>query len=78
MNYLDKLKHLTQRPEIDHAPKPSSVNPGDFVTWVSGGQKREAFVDWIHTDQDGKQWAFVSFGKAWAAVDRRLLTVVPL
>lgn len=55
----------------------SAIQPGSLVSWVRADGTREVgFVDFIHTDQAGKQWAFVSFGKTWAAVDRKLLTVV--
>ena len=55
----------------------SAVQAGSLVTWRRGdGSKQEGFVDFLHVDPDGKQWAFVSWGKTWAAVDRRLLTEV--
>ena len=52
------------------------LQPGALVTWYRGGSKQEGFVDFSHTDPGGKQWVFVTWGKTWAAVDRRLLTVV--
>lgn len=57
---------------------PPTLRPGDLVTWTRGdGSRPMGFVDCLHVDQNGKEWAFLSFGKtAWAAVDRRLLTVV--
>ena len=60
------------------APLPA-IQPGSLVTWTRGdGTRPEGFVDFLHTDPDGKEWAFVSYGKTWAAIDRRLLTVVTL
>ena len=53
-----------------------ALQPGCFVAWDSGGQKREGIIDFLHTDPDGKQWVFVSWGKTWAAVDRKLVKVV--
>jgi hypothetical protein len=56
---------------------PPTIQPGALVTWVRGdGTRPIGFVDVLHMDPDGKEWAFVSYGKTWAAVDRRLLTVV--
>ena len=67
---------------LDKAPgKVRMITPtiaaGSLVTWTRGdGSKQEGFVDFIYTDTDGKQWAFVSYGQTWAAVDRKLLTMV--
>ena len=53
------------------------LHPGSFVTWHRGdGSTQEGFVDFLHTDQNGKEWAFVSFGKSWAAVNVKFLTKV--
>lgn len=71
------LELLKKRPQ----PKDTAtrVQPGSLVTWTRGdGTRPEGFVDFLHTDPDGKEWAFVSYGKTWAAIDRRLLTVVTL
>lgn len=58
------------------APLPT-LHPGSLVTWTRGdGTRQIAFIDCLHTDPDGKQWAFVSWGKNWAAIDATLLTVV--
>ena len=54
-----------------------TIAAGSLVTWRRGdGSKQEGFVDFLHADPEGKEWVFVSWGKTWAAVDRRLLTVV--
>lgn len=54
-----------------------SIAAGSLVTWHRGdGSKQEGFVDFHYTDEAGKQWAFVSYGQTWAAVDRKLLKVV--
>ena len=69
------LELLKKRPQPQDAG--STIRPGSFVTWHRGdGSKQEGFVDFCHVDPTGQEWAFVSFGKAWAAVDRKLLTVV--
>ena len=80
--YLDKIRGREPAedvPSIERtqaAPLPA-IDHGALVSWSRGdGSKQEGFVDFLHTDQDGKEWAFVSFGKTCAAVDRRLLTVV--
>lgn len=54
-----------------------TITAGSFVTWRRGdGSTQEGFVDFLHTDQNGKEWAFVSFGKTWAAVNVKFLTKV--
>ena len=54
-----------------------TLRPGDLVTWTRGdGSQRKGSVDFVYSDTDGKQWAFVCYGQTWAAVDRKLLTVV--
>lgn len=64
MNYLDKLKHLTQRPDTDHA-----VQPGDLIQWTrADGSMQTGIVDAIHVDDTGTRWAFVTQGLSWAAV----------
>lgn len=61
----------TSRTDITDTLLP--IQAGSFVTWASRGRVWGAFVDWVHPDQDGRTWAFVSWRKAWAAVDVRLL-----
>lgn len=66
MNYLDKLKYLTQRPDTDKA-----IQAGDRITWQRGdGTTQSGVVDAIYTDDAGTRWAFVTMpGGSWAAVN---------
>ena len=56
----------------------SAIQPGAFVTWRRGDKTHpEAFVDFLHTDDTGIQWAFVSLpGGTWAAVNVKFLKEV--
>jgi hypothetical protein len=66
MNYLDKLKHLSQRPETDHA-----LQAGDLIEWERAGNQQTGEVDFLHVDETGTQWAFVTQGSSWSAVNVR-------
>lgn len=60
--------------KIEAATVSPTIATGSFVTWRRGdGSKQEGFVDALHTDPDGQQWAFVSWGKTWAAVNVKFL-----
>ena len=73
--YLDKIRGLEPGERVPS--KAPAIQPGYLVTWCRGdGSKQEGFVDFLHFDPEGKEWAFVSYGQTWAAVDRRRLTVV--
>ena len=71
-------------PPLTPAPQPGwlgveapAPQPGALVTWHRGdGSSPIAFVDFLHLDPDGKEWAFLSYGKTETVVDRRLLSVV--
>lgn len=71
MNYLDKLKHLTQRPDTDHA-----LQSGDRIEWQRADDltQQTGEVDFIHVDDTGTRWAFVSIGESWAAVNMKFVT----
>ena len=75
MNYLDKLKHLLQHPDIG-----STIQPGALITWTRGdGRVQEGLVDFLHTDPDGLTWAFVTLlDGGWAAVNARAITHPPV
>ena len=54
-----------------------TIAAGSLVTWTRGdGTRPIGFVDFLYADPEGKQWAFLSYGQIWAAVDRKLLTMV--
>lgn len=54
------------------------IQPGALVTWTRGdGTRPEGFVDFIHTDDTGTRWAFVSLpGGRWAVVNVKFLKEV--
>lgn len=50
----------------------STVQPGDLMTWqrANGLQSGPAMVDFLHSDQTGTVWAFVTLSDgSWAAVN---------
>jgi hypothetical protein len=74
MNYLDKLKHLTQRP--DTGP---TIQVGDWIEWRRIGTVQQGLVDFIHDATDGTRWAFVTLADTtWAAVNVRYTTHPPV
>lgn len=87
--YLDMIRQLERTQPIETVRAEEAlkqqkaldsihtIQPGSLVTWHRGdGSSPLAFVDFLHLDPDGKEWAFLSYGKTWAVVDRRLLSVV--
>lgn len=82
--YLDKIRGREPGERVPSIERPQAaplptLHPGALVTWMRGdGSKQEGFVDFLHLDTSGKEWAFVSCGKTWAAVDSKLLKVVTL
>ena len=69
MNYLDKLKHLTPRPDTDH-----TVQPGDLIQWTRpDGSMQTGIVDLIHVDDTGTRWAFVTIEETWAALNLKFV-----
>jgi hypothetical protein len=80
--YLDKIRGREsgeRLPSIEttQAARLPLLQPGALVSWVrADGTSQEGFVDFLYTDLEGQQWAFLSYEQTWAAVDRRLLTVV--
>ena len=74
MNYLDKLKHLTQRP--DTGP---TIQVGDWIEWQRTGTVQQGTVDFLHDATDGTRWIFVTLtDKTWAAVNARYTTHLPV
>lgn len=70
MNYLDKLKHLNQRPNT--VP---TIQPGSHITWTRGdGTAQTGLIDVVHEDADGQPWAFVTLGESWAVVNMKFVT----
>jgi hypothetical protein len=64
MDYLDKLKHLTQRPENG-----ATFEAGSQITWDGRHGPNTGIIDTIHTDDTGASWGFVTLGQSWAVVN---------
>lgn len=70
MNYLDKLKHLTQRPDTDR-----TIQAGAHITWTRGdGSVQTGLIDVVHVDVNGQHWAFVTLGERWTVVNMKFVT----
>lgn len=71
MNYLDKLKHLTQRLDTDRA-----LQSGDWIEWQRADDLTQQIGegDFIHVDDTGTRWAFGSVGESWEAVNMKFVT----
>jgi len=48
-----------------------SVQPGDRIEWTRAGQAQQGLVDFVHVDDTGTTWAFVTIGETWAAVNMK-------
>ena len=70
------LELLKKRPQPHDTG--STIRPGSLVTWRRGdGSIQEGFVDFLHTDDTGTRWAFVSLpGGSWAVVNVKFLKEV--
>jgi len=69
MNYLDKLKHLNQRPVIG-----PTLQPGDRITWQrADGMTQTGLVDMVHVDEGGQHWAFVTLEESWVMVNMKFV-----
>ena len=52
---------------------PVKIQAGDWITWDYGGP---AQVEFLHTDEDGVTWAYVSWPGCQAAVNASAVTKV--
>lgn len=87
MSFLDKLHRLKRDesglPPHREEPQPDQVGPpirliqaGDVITWQRGdGSVHRASVDFIHVDETGTCWAFVTLGEGWAAINGKYATL---
>lgn len=50
-------------------PTIHAIQPGDQISWMQVGQRQIGVVDFLHRDPDGQDWAFVTIGGSWAAVN---------
>jgi hypothetical protein len=73
MNYLDKIRHLNQRPGTD-----STIQPGDLITWTRGdGNATTGTVDVLHVDDAGTRWAFCTLPDGrWSAMNVKYIRKV--
>lgn len=56
---------------------PPSIEPGDSIRWTrSDGSEHHATIDFLHVDEGGITWAFVTVGSGWCAVNCRLVSKV--
>lgn len=56
---------------------PSTIQPGSTITWQRADDltMQTGVVDWLHTDDRGLRWAFVTIGDSWAAVNLKFATI---
>lgn len=48
-----------------------TFEPGSTSAWVrADGSRQIGTIDFIHADESGSRWAFVSIGDGWAAVNK--------
>jgi hypothetical protein len=60
-------KALKQQKALDPIP---TIQPGDRIEWERADLTvQHGIIDYLHTDADGQQWAFVSIGETWTAVN---------
>ncbi|MEO7863738.1 MAG: hypothetical protein ABIU05_25560 [Nitrospirales bacterium] len=51
---------------------------GSSITWLSATGPQVGVVDFVHTDNTGTVWAFVTMAdESWAAVNMKFATVKP-
>jgi len=56
---------------------PPLIQPGDSIRWTRGdGSVQHAPVDFLHVDEGGIAWAFVTVWSGWCAVNCRLVSKV--
>jgi len=54
-----------------------TIAVGSLISWTrADGSAQTGVVDCLHVDVDGQQWAFVSLGKTWAAVNMKFAMVM--
>jgi|CXWL01.1.fsa_nt_gi hypothetical protein len=51
------------------APIPPTLQAGDRITWQREGSPQNGEVDFLHVDETGQQWAFVTQGSSWSVVN---------
>ena len=57
----------------DQIPLTPTIQPGDQISWMRAGQRQVGLVDFLHRDSDGQDWAFVTLGENWAAVNLKFV-----
>ena len=72
---------LQSRQGIDHdpAPKYATIQAGATITWTKAGVVQTGVVDFMHIDETGRPWSFVTLADGgWAAVNMRYITHPPV
>lgn len=47
-----------------------TFQPGSTIAWVrANGTRQIGTIDFIHADESGARWAFVSLGETWPVVN---------
>lgn len=53
------------------------IQAGDAITWQrADGSTPCAVVDFVHLDETGTCWGFVTLGAGWAAINTKFVRVV--
>jgi hypothetical protein len=71
---------LQSRQGIEHDPatKDGTIQAGATITWTKAGVVQTGVVDFMHIDEVGAVWAFVTLPDGrWAAINTKVATVIP-
>ena len=50
------------------------LQPGSLIAWRGGdGSRQTGIIDFVHAGETGAQWAFISIGESWAAVNLKFV-----
>lgn len=53
------------------------IQAGDVISWQrADGSVHSGVVDFVHVDEAGARWAFVTLGEGWAAIHTKFVRVV--
>lgn len=71
------LKLIAKAPgRVRAVETPLSIHSGDQIAWPRGGIEQFGLVEFIHVDDAGVAWAFVTEGTSWAAVNLKYARVM--
>jgi len=75
----DKAQLLLERAPGKVRVVSSTIQPGSRVIWVRGnGSAQEGLVDFVHVDEMGTRWVFVTVAEGWAAVNLKFVKGITL